>query len=99
MAFLNKEDFLALAEAEQEQALTDLAGVLGKELTVNEDDELVDIYLANLPEQDDSKAWVTPKESVRFKDDDGNTRTLLKGQKALVGAKVAEQMRDEGLVS
>lgn len=98
MEFLTQKQFEALPEEQQETTLSDLATALGIEIEGGDDDALVDLYLNNLPDQkDSSKTSVVALESVRFKDDDGTRRGVLKGDTALVGIKVAKQLIAEGL--
>ena len=98
MQFLTEAELRKLDDKGQLKALQDLVDGTGQKIDITDDADLVALYLDNVPKVEDGKTQITALESVVFKDDDGKRRTLLKGQKALVGAKVAEQMRGEGLV-
>ncbi len=98
MKFLTEAELRKLDDKGQLKALQDLVDGTGQKIDITDDADLVALYLDNVPKVEDGKMQITALESVVFKDDDGKRRTLLKGQKALVGAKVAEQMRGEGLV-
>lgn len=97
---LTKAEFEALPEDKQLEKLQGLVDLTGDEIDTGGDKALVDIYLAHLPDPKDKKRTaVRALQSVRFLDDDKKRRTLLKDSVALVGVKVAEQLKAEGLVT
>lgn len=106
---LSKAQFEELTSEEREALFNDLASSLGKPITVSEDDDLFAVYEEHFlklqaetpssPSRGVKKTKVTALDTVRFVDDDGKRRRLLKGETDSVGAKVAKQMKAEGLVS
>lgn len=109
MDFLTKEEFEGLDAEARVDALQQLADATGAELEADEGTDLVKLYLDNVPtpkpdpkpkarSRGGKKVTVTPLETLRFKDDDGTTLQLPKGQPGEVGPKVAKQLKEEGLV-
>lgn len=106
MKDLTKAQFEKLTEEQQREKLQELAEAIGEEIEVSEDADLVALYEEHTAPQEiaptptrGKKTKVTALDTVRFVDDDGKRRRLLKGETDSVGAKVAKQIKAEGLVS
>lgn len=94
-----KAEFEALTEDQQLEALQQIVDMTGTEIDLEGDAALWDLYSKNFPKAGDvSKAVIYPLETLRCKDD-GKRRILLRGEKAIVGIDLAEQLLDEGLAS
>lgn len=99
MKKLTKAAFEALTEDQQLEALQEIVDMTGAEINLEDDAALWDLYSKHFPKPaDQNKAMIYPLETIRCKDD-GKSRILLRGEKAIVGIDLAEQLLEEGLAS
>jgi len=99
MKKLTKAAFEALTEDQQLEALQEIVDMTGTEIDLEGDAPFWDLYSKNFPKPtDQNKAMIYPLETIRCKED-GKRRILLRGEKAIVGIDLAEQLLDEGLAS
>lgn len=100
MKKLTKAAFEALTEDQQMEALQEIVDMTGAEINLEEGAVLWDLYNKHFPKPtDQNKAVIYPLETIRCREEDGTKRTLMRGQKAVVGIELAEQLLDEGLAS
>lgn len=100
MKKLTKAVFEALTEDQQLEALQEIVDMTGAEINLDDDAVLWDLYSKHFPKPaDQNKAVIWPLETIRCREVDGTKRTLMRGQKAVVGIDLAEQLLDEGLAS
>jgi hypothetical protein len=100
MKKLTKAEFEALSENQQLEKLQEIVDMTGAEIDLEGDTALWDLYSKHFPKAGDTtKAIIYPLETLRCKDDDGKRRLLLRGEKAVVGTALAEQLLTEALAA